>query len=208
MASPRGGSGWYRAYADVLPAAYLDYLVLEDGASRILAYDAQRVPALLQTSAYARALAEADHALLDGDAWDRAVAATLARQKVILAERKPDMNLVIGEAALHQEVGGQPVMEEQLGQLAAVSSDSGLITVQILPFEVGAHAAAAIGSFAILQYAEAPGLGVVHMDGPTGGVCLESAEDLAAHAHVFEQLRTFALSPAQSAFLLRGLADT
>jgi hypothetical protein len=38
-------------------------------------------------------------------------------------------------------------------------------------------------------------------------VCLESQGDLALHARVFEQLRAFALSPAQSALLLRGLAD-
>jgi transcriptional regulator with XRE-family HTH domain len=207
MASPRGGSGWYRAYADVLPAAYQDYLVLEDGASKVMAYEAQRIPALLQTPAYARALAEADQGLLDADAWDGAVAATLARQKAILGERKPDIHLVIGEAALHQKVGGQVVMEGQLGLLAGVSGDSGRITLQILPFEAGAHAAAAIGSFAILQYAEVPGPGVVHMDGATGGICLESAADLAAHARVFEQLRALALSPAQSALLLWGLAD-
>jgi hypothetical protein len=37
--------------------------------------------------------------------------------------------------------------------------------------------------------------------------CLESPGDLAIHARVFEQLRAFALSPAQSGLLLRGLAD-
>jgi hypothetical protein len=52
--------------------------------------------------------------------------------------------------------------------------------------------------------AEAPGLGVVHLGGAGGGVCLEGQEDLAVHARVFEQLRAFALSPAQSARLLRG----
>jgi transcriptional regulator with XRE-family HTH domain len=207
MASPRGESGWYRAYADVLPAAILDYLVLEDGASRVMAYEAQRVPALLQTPAYARALAAADQGLANDDARERAVEATLARQKAILGERKPDIHLIIGEAALHQSVGGEAVMEGQLGLLAGVSGDSGTITVQILPFETGAHAAAAIGSFAILHYPEAPGLGVVHMGGATGGVCLDSTADLAAHARVFEQLRAFAYTPAQSALLLRGLTD-
>jgi hypothetical protein len=48
---------------------------------------------------------------------------------------------------------------------------------------------------------------VVHVDGITGGTCLEGQADLAAHARVFEQLRAFALAPAQSALLLRGLAD-
>lgn len=161
---------------------------------------------MLQSVDYARALAEADPVLMDDDARDRdrVIEATLARQKAILGERKPDIRVVIGEAALHQQVGGPEVMEGQLGLLAGVSGDSGVITVQILPFSSGAHAAVGVGSLAILQFPDTPGLGVVHLGGAGGGVCLESQEDVAVHARVFEQLRAFALSPAQSALLLRG----
>ena len=206
IADPRGARGWYGAYADVLPGAWQDYLLLEAGASRVLIYEAQRIPALLQSVDYARALAEADPVLMDDDARDRdrVIEATLARQKAILGERKPDIRVVIGEAALHQQVGGPEVMEGQLGLLAGVSGDSGVITVQILPFSSGAHAAVGVGSLAILQFPDTPGLGVVHLGGAGGGVCLESQEDVAVHARVFEQLRAFALSPAQSALLLRG----
>ena len=38
-----------------------------------------------------------------------------------------------------------------------------------------------------------------------GGTCLEEQDDLAAYAGAFDQLRAYALSPAQSALLLRGL---
>ena len=141
MADPRGARGRYGTYADVLPEAWQDYLLLETAASRILAYEAQRIPALLQTPDYARALAETDPGLADDDARDRAVEATLTRQNAILGERKPDIHLIIGEAALHQAVGGPEVMEAQFGLLAGVSGDSGVITVQILPFSSGAHAA-------------------------------------------------------------------
>lgn len=206
LADPRGAFGWHREYADALPGAYQDYLILEAGASMISVYEAQRIPALLQTAAYARELAEADPTLADSDARERAVAAMLARQQAILGDRKPDIHVVIGEAALRQEVGGPEVMKGQLGQLAGLSGDSGAVTVQILPFSSGAHAATGVGSLAILQFAEAPGLGLVHVGGATGGVCLESQADLAVHARVFEQLRAFALSPAESALHLRGLA--
>ena len=154
MADPRGARGRYGTYADVLPEAWQDYLLLETAASRILAYEAQRIPALLQTPDYARALAETDPGLADDDARDRAVEATLTRQNAILGERKPDIHLIIGEAALHQEVGGPEVMEGQFGLLAGVSGDSGVITVQILPFSSGAHAASGVGSLAILQFPE------------------------------------------------------
>ena len=206
MADPRGAFGWHREYADALPGAWQDYLILEAGASLVSVYEAQRIPALLQTPAYARELAEADPLLADSNARERAVAAMLARQEAILGNRKPDIRVVIGEAALRQEVGGPEVMEGQLGVLAGLSGDSGTVTVQVLPFSSGAHAAAGVGSLAIVQFAEAPGLGLVHVGAATGGVCLEGQADLAVHARVFEQLRAFALSPAESALHLRGLA--
>jgi transcriptional regulator with XRE-family HTH domain len=204
IADPRSARGWYEIYADVLPGAYRDFLFLEMVASRVLVYEAQRVPALLQTPAYARALAEADPGLGDDGARDRVVDATLARQKAVLEERRPEVHIIVGEAALYQEVGGPRVMEGQLDLLTGISSVGGMITVQILPFSSGAHAAAGIGSLSILQFPEAPGLEVVHLDGASGGVCLESQADLAIYARLFEQLRVFALSPAQSALTLWG----
>jgi len=79
-----------------------------------------------------------------GDLWlggqlvrSPAVEATLARQKAILSERRPDIHVIIGEAALHQEIGGPEVMQSQLGLRAGVSGDGKVITVQILPFSSG-----------------------------------------------------------------------
>lgn len=207
LADPRSARGWHRGYTDVLPAAWQDYLLLETAASRITGYEAQRIPELLQTRAYAGALAETDPALDDDTARDQAAEAVAARQQAVLREHDPDIHLVIGEAALHQQVGGARVMNEQIRALAEVVADSGRITVQVLPFESGAHAAAGDGSLAILQFADAPNLGLVHLGGINGGVCLEGRDDLGTYMGVFEQLRAFAYTPAQSALLLRGLAS-
>ena len=65
MVDPRGRRGWPGTYADVLPGACQDYLLLESGASRVSMYEAQRIPVLLQNPDYARALAEADPGLAD-----------------------------------------------------------------------------------------------------------------------------------------------
>lgn len=206
LADPRGAFGWHRDYADVLPGPWQDYLILETAAPKIIGYDAQRIPGLLQTSAYARALAEADPSLADDPARDRAAEAVQARQRAILGERRPDVHLIVGEAALHQQVGSQAVMGEQLARLARAAADSGNVTVQVLPFDSGAHAAAGDGSLAVIQLAGKPALGIVHLGGINGGVCLEGQGDLAAYTRAFEQLRAFALSPAQSALLLSGMA--
>ena len=206
IADPRAARGWWRAYGDVVPDAHEDYLSLEAAALAIEIYEAQRIPAILQTPAYARALAKADPSLTDDNARGRTVEATLARQKAILGGRKPDIHIIIGEAALRQQVGGPAVMENQLGLLAGVSGDSGRITVQILPFGCGAHAAAGAGSLSILQFAGAPGLGAAYLGGACGGLCLDAEEDVAACARMFGQLKALALGPAKTALLLRGLA--
>jgi Domain of unknown function (DUF5753) len=189
-----------------LPDGRRDYLILEAAATKIQGYEAQQIPGLLQTRLYARALAKAEAVLRDDAARDRAADAVLLRQQAIfLGDRKPDIHLIIGEAALHQQVGGPKVMHEQLAHVAHVAGDSGAVTVQVLPFESGAHAATGAGSLAFAHVTEAPGLGVVHLGGVGGGVCLEGSNNLTAYAEAFDQLRAFALSPAQSVLLLRGL---
>jgi uncharacterized protein DUF5753 len=163
-------------------------------------------PVLLQIPAYARALAETDPLLTEDEARDRAVEALLARQQAVLGEQRPEVRLVIGQAALHQQVGGPAVMSEQLRMLAWEAADSGTVTVQVLPFESGAHMAAGEGTVEIVQFTGVPGQGLVHVGGIAGGTCLEGQDDLAAYAGAFDQLWAFAQSPAQSALLLRGLA--
>jgi transcriptional regulator with XRE-family HTH domain len=206
LADPRGKFGWYQDYDGVLRGAWRDYLTLETAASRISAYEAQRIPGLLQTPAYARALAEADPALKDDAARRSAVEAVAARQRAVLREGGPEVRLIVGQAALHQRVGSAAVMDEQLQALSRVAGDSGSVTVQVLPFESGAHAAAGEGSVSILRFDQTPGLVLVHLGGIGGGVCLEGQADLGTYAGVFEQVRAFAQGPARSALLLRGMA--
>ena len=71
---------------------------------------------------------------------------------------------------------------------------------------MGAHAATAEGALDILQFAGTAGLGLVHLGGIAGGVCLEDRGDLVAYATAFDRLRSIACAPAQSALLLRDLA--
>jgi hypothetical protein len=129
-----------------------------------------------------------------------------SRQRAILKEGGPEVQLIVGQGALHQQVGGAAVMDEQLRALARAAEDSGAVTVRVLPFDVGAHVAAGDGSLAILQFDLAPDLELVHLGGIGGGVCLEAQNDPGAYARAFERLRGSALSPRQSVMLLRGLA--
>jgi transcriptional regulator with XRE-family HTH domain len=204
IAHPHPERSWWQPYADVLPATWLDYLITEAAASQIQSYQPQQVPDLLQTPEYARAVAAADPAL-PTDTQHLFLEAMLTRQQLILAERRPELAVVIGEGALHQVVGGPTVMCAQLARLAEITGAYPQITIQLLPFTSGAHPVGGSGPLSILRFAGAPNLGVVHLPGPTG-VSLTSPPDVATHAQAFAQLKASALTPAATAQLLRDMA--
>ena len=85
------------------------------------------------------------------------------------------------------------------------SGEAPAITLQVLPFSAGAHAGAGSGSLAILRFPDAPSLGVVYLEALSGGVYLEGQADVARYIRAFALLRAAALSPADSARLLRDL---
>jgi hypothetical protein len=143
--SPRA-RGWWQPHAAILPGDWLDYLIAETAASQIQAYRPHQVPDLLQTPQYARAVIGADPTVPAG-AHDLLLEAMLTRQQVILGERRTQLAVVIGEAALHQVVGGTGVMRAQLARLVEMSGTYTQITIQVLPFAAGAPLPAATGRY-------------------------------------------------------------
>lgn len=207
MASPRGAASWSRAYAEVLPDTYRDYLTMEMAASQIFAYDALLVPGLLQTRDYAHAVITSGPTALEAHAAGLIAEATQVRQQEIASKSRPHLTIVIGEAALRQVIGGPEVMRAQITALAEAAGKDSSATIQVVPFERGAEAAAlGLSSLTILRFSGAPRLGVVHLPGASGGVCLEGSSDLAAYSRAFELLRICALSPEASGVRLREMA--
>jgi hypothetical protein len=214
--------GWWLEYRDVLSEAGQDYVIMELAAAEILAFEPNQVPDLLQTPEFASALADADANCASDDQREHAVEVKLARQRIVLGARSPRLEVVLTEGALRQAVGGTRVMRGQLGWLADVA-EAGLVTtlpdgdeagagararisLQVLPFAVGAHAAAGCGPMTVLRFARSQGLGVVHLSGLSGGVSLEDREEVARYLRTFGQLRSAALSASASARLLRAIA--
>lgn len=204
IARPRGDASWWREYADVLTAAYLDFLITESAASMILAYAPVQVPELLHTPEYARAAISAD-ASVPGEAEDATVSATLARQNATMHERRTGLTVVIGETALRQKVGSADVLLAQLRYLAELSADCPQVTIHILPFTAGAHHAGSGGGFSVLRFGQIPTLGLVHVAGPAGGICLDTPAAVATYVRTFTNLRLFALTPQESARKLRQM---
>lgn len=202
----RGSAAWWQRYITILSGAYLEYLELEAMASRILASGPEVVPALVQTPAYAAAVAATDPDV-PASAEANAIQAIAARQEAIVAVRQADLTVIVGEGALRRQVGTAQLMREQLQWLAEIGSIHPQVTVRVLPFSSGATALSGCGSLSVLQFQALPGLGLVHLAGPAGGVCLERPEEVTTYVQVFAQAQVAALSPAVSLALLRASAD-
>jgi hypothetical protein len=193
IARQTGKRGWWQSYSQLLYDAYQDYIIMESAAAAIWTYEAQLVPGLLQTEDYAHAIAAASLDYETREQQAQFVEARLARQQVLTRDEPLQLWAILGEGALRQMVGGPAIMRAQLARLAEIGNELPNITIQVLPFAAGAHAATS-GPFDILRFPEAPDLGVVYLEGQTGGVYLEGANDVARYTLVFEHLRASALS--------------
>ena len=205
IASRGGQRGWWHPYADVLPGAFLDYVIMESAASEIMTYEAQVMPDLLQTDDYARAIAAVEPGYTTDQQLQDVLAAKAIRRQVALSSGRR-LSVILGEAALRQAVGGADVMAGQISHLVRLIDDFPGLIVQVLPFSAGAHAASGSASLAILRFPGAPSLGVVYLEALSGGVYLESQEDVARYIRAFALLRAAALSAADSMRLLSGLS--
>jgi hypothetical protein len=110
---------------------------------------------------------------------------------------------VIDEAALHRLVGGPGVM---CGQLEALVDRAALpsVTVQVIPFESGAHPG--MDSTFTILHLEAEVADVVYIEGLAGHLYQESPADLQRYRRLFDQLRAIALSPKESLAKISVLA--
>jgi transcriptional regulator with XRE-family HTH domain len=202
----RGGQrGWWHPYAGLLPGPYLDYVIMESAASEIMTYEAQVIPDLLQTDDYARAIAAVEPGYATDQQLQDVLAAKAVRRQVVLASGRR-LSVILGEGALRQAVGGADVMAGQISHLVRLIDDFPGLLIQVLPFSAGAHAAAGSASLAILRFPDAPSLGVVYLEALSGGVYLESQEDVARYIRAFALLRAAALSATDSMRLLSGLS--
>jgi hypothetical protein len=200
-----GEDAWWREHTPVLTAGQIDYLAAESAASTILAYAPVQIPELLRTPDYARAVASADVSVPE-DAQDATAAAALARQQAMLQERRTSLTVVIGETALRQNIGGAEVLRAQLRHLADLTSDCPHATIHILPFSAGGHAAGSSGAFSVLKFSQVPALGLVHVAGPSGGICLDTPSVVDTYVTTFAHLRLSALTPHDSARKLRQMS--
>jgi transcriptional regulator with XRE-family HTH domain len=204
LARPRDANAWWRDYRRVLPDAYLDYAVAEGVASRILVYAPLQVPELLWTPEYGQAITAADPTVPE-DAEEITVEAAVTYRGGTFSNRQPDCTVILGEAALHHRACSLDVMRGQLAHVAKLSGpDYPWLTIRIVPFSAGISSGA--GEYSILHFSGLSDMGIAHIAGPQGGICLSTPSIVDAYATTFRRMTSLALTPEQSTLRLRRVA--
>ncbi|MFC4585383.1 helix-turn-helix domain-containing protein [Sphaerisporangium corydalis] len=178
--------GWWHNYDDILPNWFEAYVGLEEAASRIRCYEVQFIPGLLQTEAYARSVVLLGHPDGTEEEIQRRVDLRMARQKLLGRSGAPHLWAVIDEAALRRPQGGVEVMREQISHLIDIVASAN-VTVQVMPFSAGGHAAAG-GPFSILRFSERDLPDVVYLEQLTSAIYLDKRDDLDRYQAVMERL--------------------
>ena len=143
----REDKGW-STFSDVLSLPALELIGNEPAAKVIYKYEPSVVPGLFQTQEYARSLLRA----LGNSEYEveRRLEVRMQRQALLDRPIRPELNFILGEAALSRPIGGDDVMREQLAHLVDLSRANG-ISIFLLPFSAGAHRG--MGSaFTVLQF--------------------------------------------------------
>ncbi|MDF5753219.1 helix-turn-helix transcriptional regulator [Spongiactinospora sp. TRM90649] len=199
--------GWWSAYSDVTPHWLHAYLGLEQAASLIRTYEVQFVPGLLQTAGYARAVISLGDIGVSESRVERGVELRMGRQQILHRAHPPRLWAVLDEAALRRPIGGAAVMRAQIQHLIE-AADMPHITIQILPFTAGGHAASG-GPITILRLPERVLPDVVYLEQLASALYPDRPADVAHYTHVMNRLATEAAPAVETPALLhRILRDT
>lgn len=193
--------GWWHPFSTVLTGAYVG---LEAAAGSIRAYEHQVVPGLLQTEEYSRAMIRGARPDITAEEVEKRVRVRRNRQSLLSQDDPIDLWVVLDETVVSRPVGGDAVMRAQLEHLVE-AADLPNVTLQILPFEAGAHAGMD-GTFTILDFPEPGDPAVVYAENATGGLFLEKSEELQKYVFIFDHIRAAAIRPEESVALISKLA--
>lgn len=203
LARQANAPGWWRKYGDVLPNWFETYLGLEQAASVIRTYEPQLVPGLLQTEDYARAIIRLRHVHVSHDEVERRVALRMARQAFLNQPGAPDLWVALDEAAVRRPLGDPKVQRAQLLHLIEMAGRPN-ITLQIVPFDAGGHAAAG-GPFTILRFSEPDLPDVVYLEHLTNAVYLDRDRDTVEYLETMDNLCIQAKSPTNTISFLHRI---
>lgn len=184
-----------------IAAAQVQIAGLESATTHIAEYQPIMLPGLVQTAAYARELLALHGGPMTAGASEDEVEALVSariRRQEILYQPGKQIQLVIGEAALHDPPGSIETLVGQLDRLVAVA---GLASVDLAVLPVGTRMPVLpLSSFAAHDQR------VVFVETMTGEQRLDQPDEVAVYVMAFELLRNAAATGPAAVALIQRVA--
>ncbi|MFJ2114258.1 helix-turn-helix domain-containing protein [Streptomyces sp. NPDC087850] len=168
---------------------FAEYLHLEELARRSETYSLV-VPGLLQHRGYAEAIVRRSRQWQTNREIQSFVDLRIARQQALSRDSPLTLWCILDEAALLRKIGGTDVMRAQLQHLVDVSDEHPNVNLQVLPFDIGAHAGID-GAFILLDFPAGPP--VVVVEPMTTALYLEDDSDIGRYETGITHLKSAAL---------------
>jgi transcriptional regulator with XRE-family HTH domain len=191
---------WWEVGYSGLPDQLISLLEFERQASKITNISLALVPGLLQTADYARAIVSAGG--VQGDNLESRVSIRLGRQGALTRKEPVQFHAILDESVLLRPIGSAQVMAEQLRHILRMVRRPN-ITVQMVPFGVGAHAGLA-GSHILLEFQRQRS--IVHLEHLRSSVFLDDPAHTSLFFDAVPSLTDAALSPKDSVDLVAARA--
>ncbi|MBF6108407.1 helix-turn-helix transcriptional regulator [Nocardia terpenica] len=144
--------GWWCDYSDVMSTRGLDiYVAIESAASTMKVFQSERIPGLLQSEDYARALLSTSLTLTP-EGVERNVQARMLRQAVI-TESKLRLDAILDENVVYRAFADPRVGAGQLRRFIEVAALPN-VSIRLVPFDAGVYRGTEDGAFMILGFGE------------------------------------------------------
>jgi transcriptional regulator with XRE-family HTH domain len=197
----REGRG-YSEYEDVYTQASIELFGNEPAAKVIYKYEPNLIPGLFQTEDYARAVLFAFQN--PEERVNRKLEVRVARQQLLENDPRPELNFIIGEAAVSTLAGSRAVMRKQLDHLCELTRKPGIV-IQLLPFSAGVHKG--LGeAFTILQFDETLADLLYLEAAGRESVSRDDEKEIRSYLDRFAELQQVALPPEETASLIKKIS--
>lgn len=129
---------WREIRHGILLQGFPEYVSYEGRAAEIRLFEVGIIPGLLQTSEYARVLAESAvrRGTISPEQAEERVAFLAERQAALVRPRAPMVFVTLDESCIRRPVGGTVVMDAQLERLAEFAELPNTL-LQVAPYEIG-----------------------------------------------------------------------
>src|SRR5260221_14452621 len=157
----------------------------------------------MQTEDYARAVILIANSHAPAGEIERRVSIRMKREQLLTQPDAPELWAVLDEAALRRARSDRKVMRSQLEHLLQITELRN-VTLQIVPFHVGPHAAAG-GPFTILRFSEPDVPDVVYLEQLNSALYLDQPDEVIGYMTVMNQLCVQAETGTSSRAILSEL---